>query len=94
MDHKAVEVLDVVIVLKSECAERFAPTVQQLQSLGLRVVSPDQDNGVVEGTLPADELSAVRGLPCVSYVRVDFEYIAESPSGDAKTDTTGHEQAH
>ena len=92
MGDSGVEILEVVIVLKSEYAERFAPTVEHLQSLGLRIESKDEGNGVVEGTLPADKLAAVRGHPCVSYARVDFEYIAEPPSGVAEPDETGHEQ--
>jgi hypothetical protein len=44
--------------------------------VGLDVVNVIDDEGVVEGTMPADRLIALRELDCVAYVRNVFTYIA------------------
>ncbi|HET6250987.1 MAG TPA: hypothetical protein VFE47_25080 [Tepidisphaeraceae bacterium] len=84
MEHQDAEVSDITIVLKKECADKFNATVEQVKNLDMTVESTDADNGVIEGTVPADKLSHIRAWPCVEYVRVDFTYIADYPPGDPR----------
>ena len=70
------EVSDVEIVLKAECDGRDDETLAQLRGVGLEVVNFIADEGVVEGTLPADRLDALKKIDCVAYVRNVFTYIA------------------
>ena len=74
------EVLDVEVVLKGEYAGRNNEAYAQLQSHGLSILDKDEDDGVVEGTIPADRLAELQRLDCVAYVRTVLEYIAEKPA--------------
>ena len=76
------EVSDVEVVLKAECDGRDDEVLGQLRGVGLEVVNFIADEGVVEGTLPADRVATLKKLDCVSYVRKVFTYIAESGAGE------------
>jgi hypothetical protein len=90
MEHRDAEVSDIVIVLKTECAEKMDETLAALKGLGMEVEETDDANGVVEGTIDAGKLAEIRKWPCVEYVRVEFTYIADYPAGD-KRDRDGAE---
>jgi hypothetical protein len=77
------EVSDVEVVLKAECDGRDDEVLGQLRGVGLEVVNFIADEGVVEGTLPADRVDALHKLDCVAYVRNVFTYIAQSGTADA-----------
>lgn len=84
MSEQQQEVCDVEVVLKGEYAGRNEVALGQLRGVGLEVVSFADADGVVEGTLPADRLEALRTLECVAYVRNVFTYIAgDANGGDA-----------
>ena len=78
------EISDIEIVLKAECDGRDDEVLGQLRGVGLEVVNFIADEGVVEGTLPADRVDALKKLDCVAYVRNVFTYIAESGDGEAE----------
>ncbi|MDB5330073.1 MAG: hypothetical protein JWP03_1224 [Phycisphaerales bacterium] len=84
MEHQDAEVSDITVVLKAECAEKLDETVTALKGLGMEVEEVDDGNGVVEGTIDAGKLAAIKKWPCVEYVRVEFTYIADYPLGDAR----------
>ena len=76
------EMSDVEVVLKAECDGRDDEVLGQLRGVGLEVVNFIADEGVVEGTLPADRVDTLKNLDCVAYVRNVFTYIAESGDGE------------
>jgi hypothetical protein len=73
------EMIDVEIVLAAECADDNAGAAATIAALGVEIESVNDDEGVVEATIPADRLLALKRLPCVAYVRTVMAYIAEPP---------------
>lgn len=84
MNHHDATIADIVVCLTSAYADRLDDAVAQLKAVGMEVCSADDDNSVVEGTINADQLGALRELDCVSYVRNVFTYIADYPPGDPR----------
>ena len=70
------EMCDVEVVLEESYVERET-TLDELRRHGLEVMNTDRDDGVVEGTIPADRVAELRRLPSVAYVRIVFSYLAE-----------------
>ena len=93
MEHRDAEVSDIVVVLKSECAEqKLDEIVAALKKLGMEIENTDADNGVVEGALDAQKVADVKKWVCVEYVRVEFTYIADYPPDDPRNlDPVGEE---
>lgn len=79
-----VEMLDVMITLEVSAPDQIRPIVAELQKSGLKVVKTDEANGVVEGTIAADKLVAIKRTRGVRYVRSRFEYMASPPSDGPK----------
>ena len=77
------EVCDVEVVLGGDYAGRNEAALNRLRGVGLKVVDVIGDEGVVEGTLPAERLDALQKLDCVAYVRNVFTYIASAGDDDA-----------
>jgi hypothetical protein len=77
METNETEVSDIFVVLKKLCADRMDQSADELRKLGMEITSVDPDDGVVEGTLPADKLVDVKSCKCVEAVRIDFTYISE-----------------
>ena len=77
-------VTEVVVVLGKRYEERLKEAVAALQAAGLSVLSTDDDNSVVEGTIDASKVAAMEKLDCVDYVRKVFTYEANYPPGDPR----------
>ena len=86
------EMLDVIVTLDVSAPPEIPPVLAELKGLGLGIVKVDEQNGVVEGSIVAGKLAALRRAHRVRYVRPRFEYLAKPPApppGDAaKTDAT------
>lgn len=82
MENQESEVSDIVVIINKECADKIDETVDALKRLEMQIENIDHENGVIEGTLVADKVAPVRKWPCVSYVRVEFTYVAEHPAGN------------
>ena len=85
---------DVVVVCDDPNPAALDPLAQSLKSLGCTVENIDRDNGVIEGTAPADKVKQIEKLPGVKYVRSVFNYVAENPGASAadKDDDPDDEQ--
>jgi hypothetical protein len=87
------EMLDVIVTLDVSAPQEIPPVLAELKGLGLGIVKVDEQNGVVEGSIEAGRLAALRRVHRVRYVRPRFEYMAKPPAprpaGDAgKADAT------
>ena len=83
MAEQPKEVCDVEVVLRGDYAGGNEAALDRLRGVGLKVVNVIGDEGVVEGTLPAERLDALQKLDCVAYVRNVFTYIASAGDDDA-----------
>jgi len=77
-------VTEVVVVLDKAYEDRLKDALDQLKALGLEVISADDDNSVIEGTIDASKVGAMEKLECVDYVRKVFTYAANYPPGDPR----------
>jgi hypothetical protein len=69
------EMLDIVVMLDVTSPTEMATAVEGLKQAGLQVVNVNNDEGVVEGTIPAEKYAALRKAPKVKYVRDRFRYM-------------------
>jgi hypothetical protein len=76
MTEQPEEICDVEVILEEPYAERES-TINDLRGHGLEVTNVDRDDGVVEGTIPADKVLELRRLESVAYVRIVFTYLAQ-----------------
>lgn len=74
----------VVLTLDAAYAERMPEALDMLKGVDFHVETADDDNSVVEGTLPADRLPDLKQLPCVEYVRQEMTWVADYPEGDPR----------
>jgi hypothetical protein len=77
-------VSEVVIVLDKAFEEKLKEAVKILQDHGVSILSADDDNSVVEGTVDAHKVHELEKLDCVDYVRKVFTYEANYPPGDPR----------
>jgi hypothetical protein len=84
MDHRDVEMSDVIIVFDDIAAGKIDEVVLQLKHLSLFVESIDYDNGVVEGTIESAKITILETVPAVKYVRGVLTYVADYPAGDPR----------
>jgi hypothetical protein len=80
------EMSDVMVVLADEPGMTVQEAVAKLQAAQLSVTNVDEDDGVVEGTIDAGKVAALRGLPFVKYVRDVFNYVNKPDPGDDEPD--------
>jgi hypothetical protein len=83
-NHHDAEITEIIVVLHAWCDGKLPEMVQRLQTTGMEIVSTDQDNSVVQGTVDATRLAELEKLDCVNYVRVVSTYIADYPPGDPR----------
>lgn len=83
-DHRDASVSDVTIVLDARYANRTDEAVAELRKLGLDIDQSNIEEGVVEGTVETYKIADIQKLDCVDYVRVEFTYIADYPTGDPR----------
>ena len=77
-------VTECVVVLDKAYEERLKDALACLEAAGLSVLSADDDNSVIEGTIEAHKVEALEKLDCVDYVRKVFTYEANYPPGDPR----------
>ena len=77
-------VTEVVIVLDKAYEEKLKEALQILQDQGVSILSADDDNSVIEGTVEASKVGVLEKLDCVEYVRKVFTYAANYPPGDPR----------
>jgi hypothetical protein len=83
-EHRDASMSDVTIVLDARFAGKHAEATELLKQSGLDVTETDEDQGVVEGTVETCKITDLQKLDCVDYVRVEFTYIADYPTGDPR----------
>ncbi len=83
-EHRDASMSDVTIVLDARFAGKHVEAVEQLKISGLEVTEIDEDQGVVEGTVETCKIAELQKMDCVDYVRVEFTYIADYPTGDPR----------
>jgi hypothetical protein len=71
------EISDIVVVLEESVTHKIEELVLTIKSAGVCVESIDNDNGVIEGTVPSGKLKSIQAIPGVKYVRDVFNYLAE-----------------
>lgn len=83
-EHRDASMSDVTIVLDVRYGDKMAEVTDELKKLGVQVSETDDDQGVVAGTVETFRITDVQKLDCVDYVRVEFTYIADYPTGDPR----------
>jgi hypothetical protein len=84
MNHHDAEVSDVVIVLDDLNDEQTQEAVANLKAAGLDVVSVNNENSTVEGTIDALKVRDLNHVPRVRYVRAVMTYTVDYPPGDPR----------
>jgi hypothetical protein len=84
MNHHDAEMSDVVVVLSDDAVREVDASVQLLASAGLCVSDVNKEEGVVEGSIPADKVHQLNAVQGVRYVRNVFSYTADFPTGDPR----------
>ncbi len=84
MNHCDAEISEIIVCLTADYAERLDDAVHQLESAGMTIASTDDDNSVVQGEIDTRKLAHLHKLPCVSYIRTVFTYLADYPPGDPR----------
>lgn len=80
------EVSDILIVIDKAYDNRLDDIVDRLKAMNMHIESVDQDEAVIEGTVPAENLAAIQKMEGVDYVRIVFTYMAEHPATSATED--------
>jgi len=84
MEHRDVEMSDIVVVADDCALADFDAWVITLKAAGVAVDEVDPKSGVVEGTIASALMKTIQALPCVKYVRSVFNYVADYPVGDPR----------
>jgi hypothetical protein len=84
MNHRDLEITEVVIVINQAFCEKLKEAVDKLTAIGLEVFSTDEDEGVVTGSIESQKLTLLEKIDCVNYVRSVQTYIADFPVGDPR----------
>jgi hypothetical protein len=93
MNHRDLEITEVIIVINQAFCARLADAVAKLTAAGLEVFSTDEDEGVVSGSIETYKVSELQKIDCVNYVRSVQTYIADFPAGDPRnTDSADDEE--
>jgi hypothetical protein len=92
MDHQDAEITEMVIIMSRSCEGRLPEAVEALKKAGVDVISVDEEEFVVSGTIDAGRISVIEKLECVNYVRLVQTYIAERPTGTASRDDEAEEE--
>ena len=77
-------ITEIIVILDKACENDLAGAVKMLKEAGMRIVTTDDDNSVVQGDINTENLAALEKLPCVDYVRKVFSYDANFPPGDPR----------
>ncbi len=80
----ALERSSVFVILAVEPGRSFEDAFVKLQSAGLCVVSTDDQEGIIEGTIECGKAKSLKSLEFVKYVREVFNYTADFPPGDPR----------
>jgi ACT domain-containing protein len=83
-EHRDASVSDVTIVIDARYGDKINAVVDDLKKMGVQVSEMDNDQGVIEGTVETFKVAEIQKLDSVDYVRVDFTYIADYPTGDPR----------
>jgi hypothetical protein len=93
MNHREIEMSDVVVVLDELDDDQTQVIVTALKALGMEVCSVDNDNSVVEGSVATCKLAEIRIIEHVRYIRNVFNYQADQAvDGAAGSEETEQDQ--
>ena len=85
MQHRDAWMADVLIVLDPSCAERHLDdTLAAIKAAGVEIEDVNREEGVVEGVVDASRVSDIQHMPGVNYVRTEYRYVADYPTGDPR----------
>jgi hypothetical protein len=74
---------DIVVVVDDTVSD-FDALAEQLKQIGVTIEEIDHDNGVIEGTVIATQVTTIQKINGVKYVRSVFTYEADFPVGDPR----------
>jgi hypothetical protein len=77
MNHREIEMSDVIVVLEELDDAATQAAVAALKLLGMCVESIDNDNSVVEGCVETCKIGDIKKIEHVRYIRNVFNYEAE-----------------
>jgi hypothetical protein len=84
MNHRDLEITEVVVVINEAFGEKLPEAVAKLVAIGMEVFSTDEDEGIVNGSIETYKLPLLQKIDCVNYVRSVETYIADFPVGDPR----------
>ncbi len=84
MNHRDAEIADIVVVLHQSYSSRIPVAVELLVGAGFELITTDEENNVVEGSIESFKVQDLQKLECVNYVRTVLTYIADYPVGDPR----------
>lgn len=79
-----IQISEIIVTLDAQWENKLDEAVAQLKKAGMEIVSADDDNSVLEGTIDACLVHDLQKLACVKYVRTVFTYSADFPAGDPR----------
>jgi hypothetical protein len=93
MNHRDAEIADVVVILKQTYCERVQHAASMLTAAGLKIISVDEDEAVIEGSVETDKLARIQTLECVNALRIVLTYTADYSTGDPRDKDVDEEDA-
>ena len=91
MEHRDAEITEILVVISEKYGDRLAEAACLLNAAGLEILSTDEEEGIVGGTIESYKLPTLQTLECVNYVRTVLTYIADFATGDPR-DLDGDEE--
>jgi hypothetical protein len=91
MEHHDAEITEIVIILSQTCEGKLSQAIESVRQAGVDVISTDEENFVVNGTIGSEKVGSIEKLACVNYVRLVQTYVADFPTGDPR-DLDGREE--
>jgi hypothetical protein len=89
MEHQDAEITEMVIILSRSCEGRLPAAVDSLKNVGVEIISVDEQEFVVSGTIDSGKIGMIEKLECVNYVRLVQTYIADFAAGDPRNQDGG-----
>jgi hypothetical protein len=92
MNHRDQYISDVTIIIKRDWTARLDDIVEQLNEVGVGIVTVNEDVGAIEGSCESNRVCVIQQMEFVEAVRTTFNYIADYPPGDPR-DLDGDEKS-
>jgi hypothetical protein len=84
MNHHDADMTDIFVVLEDLNDVETLEVAKQLEAAGMTVRNIDNDNSVIEGSIPSQKVRDLNKVKCVRCVRAGMSYVADYPVGDPR----------